>query len=243
VSALGVHRYADLDFNAPMSSARALELIRGLEPLAGATIVDFGCGWAELLLRALEHEPTARGLGIDRDPALLTRARANADARGLGERVRFESMDVAEWSDDLEVAVVIVIGASQAWGGSQAALDAVRQLLRPGGRLLVGEAFWQQPPTPAALAALDVQADDFLSLAGLVDACVERGFRVLWQSTASLDEWEAFESGYCSGPERWLLAHPNDPAAADMRAEVDGHRRGWLHGYRGILGFAYLTLV
>jgi hypothetical protein len=59
VDPLGAARYADLEFNAPLSSARVRELIAGLQPLTGASIVDLGCGWAELLLRILEHEPTA----------------------------------------------------------------------------------------------------------------------------------------------------------------------------------------
>src|SRR3954453_10558165 len=37
--------------------------------------------------------------------------------------------------------------------------------------------------------------------------------------------------------------HPDDPAAANLRAALDQHRDGWLYGYREVLGFAYLTLV
>ena len=33
-----------------------------------------------------------------------------------------------------------------------------------------------------------------------------------------------------------------DPSADELRAQADAHRQGWLHGYRGVLGFAYLTL-
>ncbi len=233
--------YTELDFNAPMSSARAIELITTLAPLAGAEIVDLGCGWAELLLRVVAHEPTARGVGIDSNASALERAERNAEARGLRERVRFECGDAAHYVSSCDVA--IVVGSSHAWGGTTAALDAVAALLPPGGRLLLGEGVWDQPPTAAALAALDATADDFTSLAGLVQRCEERGYRPLHVSTASLDEWDSFESRYCAGAERWLAAHPRDPAVAELRAAVDKHRDCWLRGYRDVLGFAYLTLV
>jgi hypothetical protein len=62
-------------------------------------------------------------------------------------------------------------------------------------------------------------------------------------SVANSDEWDSFETRFCAGRERWLLEHPDAPDAAEVRAAVDNHRNGWLHGYRGVLGFAYLTLV
>jgi SAM-dependent methyltransferase len=241
VDSLGAARYADLEFNAPLSSARVRELIAGLQPLTGASIVDLGCGWAELLLRMLEHEPTASGLGVDGDAALIARARGNAEARGVQDRVRLECADATQWSERADVA--IVIGSSHAWGGTRATLDAVRPLLRPGGRLLLGEGFWEQPPTPAALAGLGAQPDELLALADLVDLCLECRYRLLGVSTATLAEWDSFESRYCSGRERWLSRHADAAEAGEVRAEIDNHRRGWLHGYRGVLGFAYLTLA
>lgn len=66
---VGHARYADLDFNAPISTAHAREAVASLRPLTGATVVDLGCGWAELLLRILEEEPSAQGFGVDRDAA------------------------------------------------------------------------------------------------------------------------------------------------------------------------------
>jgi SAM-dependent methyltransferase len=241
VTEFGRARYSELEFNAPLDSDHARRLVASLRPLRGASIVDLGCGWAELLLRVLEDEPTARGVGIDRDVAAIDRARTNVEARGLHDRVRLECGDAAAWSDRTDVA--IVVGASHAWGGIAATLEAVRPLLRPGGRLLLGEGFWERSPTSEALAALDARVDEFSTLAGLVDLCSADGYRLLAVSTASLPEWDDFESRFAAGRERWLLQHPDAPDAADVRAEIDAHRNGWLHGYRGVLGFAYLTLV
>jgi trans-aconitate methyltransferase len=231
VEDLTAARYSELEFNSPLSSARARELVAGLQPLANAAIVDLGCGWAEFLLRILVAEPDARGIGVDRDAGLIARARSNAQARGVSDRLHLECADVTEWSGAADIAVVV--GATHAWGGTRATLHAVRSVLRPGGRVLIGEGIWEQPPTPSALAALDAQPDDFTDLAGLVALCRDSGYEVLGVATANQDEWDAFEAGFVAGREK----------AGENRAEIDKHRDGYLNGYRGILGFAYLTLV
>ncbi len=234
------HTY--LDFNAPLSDEHARELVQSLQPVAGACVVDFGCGWAELLLRVLAVEPAARAIGIDVDAAAIARGRANARARGLHDRVQLEEADLASWAGEM-ADVAIAIGVSHAWNGAGAALDALKARVKPGGRLLYGDGIWEQPPTAGALAALEAAPGDFGTLADLVDLAIERGFRVLSVSVASLAEWDSFESRWCAGRERWLLEHPDAPDAGAVRAFVDDHRDGWLRGYRKILGFAYLTLA
>jgi SAM-dependent methyltransferase len=143
--------------------------------------------------RVLAKEPTATGAGIDTNAAEIERGSANAATRGLTGRVRFDVGDATAYPDG-RADVVLCIGASHAWAGTRQALQGVRPLLRPGGRLLFGDGYWQRPPGPETL-------------------------------------------------EQWLLSHPDSPDAARVRAVADDHRRGWLHGYRGTLGFAYLTLA
>ena len=75
------------------------------------------------------------------------------------------------------------------------------------------------------------------------DRRAELGFRPAWIETATEAEWEEFESGYQADEEEWLAAHPDHPEAAEIRQRVDEHRSYWLRGYRGLLGFAYLTLI
>jgi ubiquinone/menaquinone biosynthesis C-methylase UbiE len=234
--------HALLDFNAPMSDARAYELINTLQPRVGATVVDFGCGWAELLLRILETEPTARGFGVDGDESGIARGRANATSRGLDKNVRLELADVTTWEGPL-ADIAISIGASHAWGHTRSTLEAMYERTRPGGQVLLGDVFWEQPPTDDVLTLLEAKPDDYGTVAELVDLAMASGFRLLNLATANLDEWDSFESRWCAGRERWLAANPGHPEFDEVKAVVDEHRDGWLHGYRGYLGFAYLTLV
>ncbi|MEY9945984.1 cyclopropane-fatty-acyl-phospholipid synthase family protein [Kitasatospora sp. GAS1066B] len=244
-------RLTRLTFHGPLSEDRAARMIRRLSAQATpVTVLDIGCGWGEFMLRLLEATPGATGVGIDLNEDDLARGRANAEARGLGERVRFvqeSAVDTAHGPADL----VLCFSASHALSDAQppehttAALRALRRLVTPGGRVLLGESFWQRTPTPSDLSAMwpDASPAEFHDLPDLVDLAIAAGFRPAWIETANLDEWDDFESAYQSDVEEWLAAHPDHPLAKETRNRVDRHRAMWLRGYRGVMGLAYLTLV
>ncbi|MEV6247753.1 class I SAM-dependent methyltransferase [Streptomyces sp. NPDC051742] len=243
-------RLGGLTFHGPLSEARATRLIERLAATEPADVLDIGCGWGELLLRVLEAAPAAKGVGIDINAEDLARGRALAEARGLAGRVEFVE-ESALGTDRGPVDAILCLGSSQALCDPEqphdpaAALRELRRLLRPGGRVVLGEGFWEHTPTDEELAGMwpGAATGDHFPLGDLVDLAIEAGFRPAWIETASADEWEEFESGYRYDTEVWLAAHPDHPLAAKTRERVDRQRATWLNGYRRVLGIAYLTLV
>jgi SAM-dependent methyltransferase len=243
--------YDDLTFLSPLSDQRAAGLVAFLTGHAPGTVLDLGCGWGELLLRVLERAPDAHGHGVDQDEAALAHGRDLAAARGLTDRVRFESADIRALTEPAEA--VICIAASQIWGESVdaagpldyvAALTALRALLPRGGRLVYGEGIWSRPPTPAAVAPLAGRDDEYVDLGTLTRLATDLGFAVLGAGEASLDEWDEFEGGFTAGYARWLLDHDDDhPDAERVRDLAARQRAAYFDGYRGTLGLAYLRLV
>jgi len=232
--------YEHLDFNAPLSAARAEAVARSLTRDRPADVLDVGCGWGRLLLLTVAATDTATGRGVDSDPELLERARADACGRGLGDRVSFTETNLPA---PLEPAdAVICVGADHAFGGQSEALRALRELVRPGGRLLFGTGFWERVPSAEQAGVLDETPESLPDLAGLVDLATAEGLRPLGVQTANRDEWERFESGFLADWEEWLLRYGHLPGADAVRRKADGHRDRWLRGYRDVLGFAYLTL-
>ncbi|MFD4557477.1 SAM-dependent methyltransferase [Streptomyces sp. NPDC058469] len=229
----GPPRLTRLAFHNPLSEARAAGIVRRLAGTGPRTVLDLGCGWGELMLRVLAAVPEARGVG----------------ARGLAERVEFveeSAVGTVRGPADL----VLCLGASHALSAEEPprhtveALPELRRLVVDGGRVMLGEGFWQRPPTPAELAGMwpGARADEHHDLAMLVDLAVAAGFRPEWVETANADEWEEFESGYQADAEVWLAGHGDHPLAAATRERLDRHRSQWM-SYRGVLGIAYLTLV
>jgi SAM-dependent methyltransferase len=243
-------RLTRLTFHGPLSEARAARLVGRLTRTPPATVLDLGCGWGELMLRILAAVPGATGTGIDLSGDDLARGRDSAEARGLASRVSFlEESAVGTTRGPADL--VLCVGSSHVLSEAKPprhtidALAALRRLVNPGGRVFLGECFWERPPAPAEIAAMwpGITAEDHYDLAGLVDLAIAAGFRPEWIETASLQEWDDFESGYMADVEEWLADHPDHPQAAETRKMTDDHLSIWLRGSRGIMGLAYLTLI
>ncbi|MET7859538.1 class I SAM-dependent methyltransferase [Streptomyces sp. NPDC005318] len=232
-----------LTWNTPLSEEHAAQLVAACAPAPGARIVDLGSGWGELLMRLVESAPGSTGDGVETDLEAVARGRALAGDRGLAKRVRFHETPAAEWADggyDLAVS----IGASHAWPGSTPeALKALRAAVRPGGRVLFGEGFWEREPSERALAGLGAEPGDFGSLLELIRHAEAVGLRPLQVTVADQREWDLFEANANIGRgERWALANPGHPLHDGVVAAVDDRRTGYYGGYRGTLGLAYLVL-
>lgn len=244
--------FDDLTFMAPLSEGRADQLTAFVAADLHGTVLDVGCGWAELLLRVVAAAPDAHGVGVDIEDESITRGRQLAEQRGLTGRVTLLCGDGKEEAPDHADAVVC-IGASQVWGPSvednqpldyTAALTAIRAVLPRGARVVYGETIWSRPPTPAALAPLSGRLDEFLPLAELVDLTVSQGFMPVAVHEASIEEWDHFESGYSACYATWLANHESDhPDADEVRSMAARQRAAYFQGYRGTMGMAYLALL
>ncbi|MBE1494964.1 hypothetical protein H4696_002064 [Amycolatopsis lexingtonensis] len=230
---LNALRRTRMRWNTPLSEAHASLLLDRMA-LGEGHLVDLGCGWGELLLRAAARAPGLRVTGVDTDVVSLARGRAAARERGLA--VEFTEADAATW--DGAAVRAFCIGAAHAFGSTKAALAELGRVV-PAGRVLYGDGFWAAPP---GAAALEIFGPDTLTLPELLDAATGAGWRVLHVSTADQLEWDDFESTSKLAWQEWVLANPADPRAAEVRDWLDERQRQYFRDYRGVLGLAYLVL-
>jgi SAM-dependent methyltransferase len=223
-----------LPFANPMSEAAVDRMLDALRLPSGALVLDTGCGSGEMLLRALERDPTWRGLGVDLDEDAIAQARARAAERLPGRDVRFEVRDAAEVTGRHDA--VLNVGSSHVHGGYPAALGALRALAGDGGTVLFGEGYWRDDPSPAFLEALGGATEDELdSFGGLRSAALAAGFEIGAVAEASEDDWARYEETLAANAEREgdaeALAYAK--RIRDRRALPDG---------TDTLGFALLLL-
>ncbi|HZU78584.1 MAG TPA: class I SAM-dependent methyltransferase, partial [Acidimicrobiales bacterium] len=140
--------YERLRWNTPLSPDHATLLLGALDDATGEDVLDLGCGWGELLIEAVGRVAHGQGTGVDNAEWAIERARRVAGERGFSQRTRFVLGDCSQWADASDR--VLCIGASHAWGGSERALGGLVGNVRPGGRLVFGDGFWQEPPSRAA---------------------------------------------------------------------------------------------
>ncbi|HEY2577717.1 MAG TPA: methyltransferase domain-containing protein [Streptosporangiaceae bacterium] len=234
--------FARMRWNTPLSVEHAELLMDRLDLSPGLQVADIGCAWGELLLRVAGRVRSpgggVRGIGVDTDTRALARGRESARQRGLGEHVEFVEADAVAWRETADR--VLCVGASHAFGGTGAALKALSGLVPGGGRLLFGDGYWTAGPSGRAV---ELFGDEVLPLAGLLEAVRAEGWRVIHMSVADQREWDDFESTFRAGRQEWLLGHPSDPRAGEVRDWLDSREREYVETYRGVLGFAYLVLA
>jgi SAM-dependent methyltransferase len=224
---------------APVSEEALRRLVQRLDLPDGGRVLDLGCGYGEWLHAALEEFPTAEGVGVDTSSPALEEARARADRRKLTGRVTFEQADAAEF-DSGQFDAVLCVGAAHALGGLGSALPRIRAHLRPGGRVLLGDGFWEAPPPPDALAALEAESSDFPELGALVADVQRFGWEPGYGHVSTAAEWDDYEWSWTGSLATWALS---EAAARDGALDAARtHRRQWLEGYRGRLGFVTLVL-
>jgi SAM-dependent methyltransferase len=234
--------HAAMRWNAPLSDAHASLLLDAFELEHGERVLDLGCGWGELLLRAVQRRPALTGIGVDNDTVAIVRGRALATERGLDDRVSFQEMPAESWTEPSDR--VICIGAKHIWGGpppamTPQALTVLGELVEPGGRLLYGDGYLE--PSPSSFT--NELFPEVLPLSDVLAATRDAGWRVLHLSVSDQLEWDEFESTFRAGTERWLLANPDAEDASGIRQWLDGRMREYLDGYRGELGFCWLMLA
>ena len=107
--------------------------------LRNARILDAGCGDGTLVCTAASRG--AEATGLDPDPAMLAAARmraAGAHVQAAFVEGRIEQIPFPDASFDVVVAITVLCFVADASGAAR----EMARVLRPGGRLVLGELSW-----------------------------------------------------------------------------------------------------
>ncbi|MEX2973494.1 cyclopropane-fatty-acyl-phospholipid synthase family protein [Streptomyces sp. C184] len=217
------------------SVRRLLE--RGL-PRGDERVLDLGCGGAEWLLRALAMCPRVHAEGVDISEDALAQARRAASDLGVQERLVLHHQEAGDFVSSQPYDLVLSFGATHAFGGLLPTLAAARKHLAPGGRVLIGEGFWDRAPSQEAREMLG----DFTDLADTVDRVVSEGWTPVHGHVSTRRELDDYEWACWGSLASWALDHPADPAGSHVLTTATTRRSEWLRVYRDTWGFVSLVL-
>ena len=204
----------------------------------GTRVLDLACGKGELLCRWAGWFGST-GVGVDLSHVFLAAARERASELGVAGAVTFVQGDAGVYEPEgAAFDVASCIGATWIGGGIAGTIELLRPALRPGGRLLIGEPYWIEPPPAEALAAFGFgPAEDFVSLVGTLDRLDASGLELVELVLANPDTWDRYEASQWRTVAAWLAANPDDPDHAAMREFLDHGRRTYLEWGRRYLGW------
>ncbi|MFD8392903.1 SAM-dependent methyltransferase [Streptomyces sp. NPDC059680] len=201
-------------------------------------VLDLGCGPGEWLLRALALRPGVRAEGVDVSEDALSQASAAAGDLGVRDRLVLHHRKAEEFVSAEPFDVILSFGAAHAFGGLLPTLAAARSHLAPGGRVLIGDGFWERPPSREAVEMLG----DFTDLATTVDRVAAAGWTPVDGHISTRQELDDYEWACWGALAAWALDHPDDPDSAQVLETATARRTEWLRVYRDSFGFLSLVL-
>jgi SAM-dependent methyltransferase len=228
----------------PFSEAKLRLVGEAAEVQEGDRVLDLACGKGELLCRWAEWFGS-RGVGVDLSPVFLEAAAARAQELGVADRIGYVQGDAAAYvAEPGAFDLACCIGATWIGNGIGGTVDLLRPAIREGGRILIGEPYWREPPPYRAIADRGFRQDEFVSLEGTLDRLEAAGLELVEMVIASSDDWDRYEARQWRTVAAWLDAHPDDPDHDAMRHFLDDGRRVYLRWDRRYLGWGvFVTRV
>ncbi len=190
----------------PMLPESILHLGRLLDLRPGLTILDLACGKGGVTL-PLVHTYKVRLTGVDIMPDFIREAWSRAEYTGLAEFCLFHNENAAAYVAGVKGRqwdAVFCLGAMpHIWGSLEEGLAAARPLVKPGGHLVIGEAYLK-PGT-------DSDPEGILESREATEARLARFGRIVEAIDDGDRGWEAYSA-------------PQKKAIAKMKAEQPGNR-------------------
>ncbi len=229
-----------LDLVNPTTPEKILTAGRVAGMKKGCRVIDFGCGYAEpLILWAKEFGIS--GIGIDIRPAACERARAKIKSQGLESQIEIACGNAAEYSfEPRSYDFATCIGATFCWnGGFQEAVREMQRAIKPGGRLIVGEAYWTHSAVPVEFAQreLSITAEH-----ELLRMAHEEGLELIYILHSNNDDWDHYESENLRGLSAWLDENPTHPSHEDVIRHLHESQEEYVRFGREYLGWALYVL-
>ena len=223
----------------PTSEEKLTRLVELLRLPPKARVVDIACGKGEFLIRLAKAYGTT-GIGIDISPHFIKEAEERLTIRAPEADVTFTQMAGADFKPDRpnSFSLASCIGASWIFGGHGGTLDALINMVKPGGWVIAGEPYWLQEPSKEYLEASGDAREGFGTHASNVEEGERRGLALVHTLVSNKDEWDTYESLQWYATDEYSRANPDDPDLQELCERVAKSRATYLRWGRDTLGWA-----
>lgn len=224
----------------PTTPEKMVTIGKYLRLSEGSRVLDFGCGFGEALVLWAEQYG-AGGIGIDVRPYACERAGKKVDDRGLAERIEIVCGKGADYRfEPRTFDAATCIGASFVWGGYREAVGAMKDAVRSGGRLAVGEPYWRTDCVPPEYTRKE---QSIHTESDLLEITREEGFDLEYVVRGSDDDWDRYEAENWHGLVRWIEENPEHAERREVIDHLHKSQDEYLRYGRKYLGWAVYVLA
>jgi len=222
-----------------MNKAKFEKLCSLLNLKQGARVLDIACGKGEFLIRLAELYKIS-GVGVDISPYCIRDCLKKHRSRAPNHNIKFLEMDGAAYKPESSELfdLTACIGASWVYGGHHRTLQALKNMTKPGGLVVVGEPFWLKEPSEEYLKADQMKREDFASHHDNVKMGEQEGLACIYTLVSNHDDWDHYETLQWLNVDEYVRTNPDD---GDIPELLDRSRRAkeiYLRWARETLGWA-----
>jgi SAM-dependent methyltransferase len=223
----------------PVSLSKTKELVELLRLPDDGRILDVACGKAEFLCLIVERYGVS-ATGIDLSPYTIKTALQNVENRKLSDCIELLHMDGAKYNPERTGSLDLAscMGGSWIYQNHAGTLKALKQMVKPGGLVLVGEPFWRNEPDPEYLKLMGYNRELCGSHAANVKTGEALGLSFFYSLVSNQDDWDRYEGLQWQAAERYSVAHPDDPDVEALLRVSHSYRDSYLRWGRDCLGWA-----
>jgi SAM-dependent methyltransferase len=205
-----------------------------------SSVIEFGCGNGTILALWAEHFDIS-GTGIDIRCQACDKAREKLKAVGKWENFRVFCIDGAIYDSGGErYDLAVCLGASDIWGGFEDALYAMKEVLGPDGKIIIGERYWKNERVAPEFAREWPEIQTEYEILRIIRTA---GFELSYVVRATEDDWDAYEAGIWQSCIAWIEDHPNHPDNMEVANYMHNIQDEYLAFGREYVGWAMYLLT
>jgi len=224
----------------PSTHEKILNIGKILGVCQNSRIIDFGCGYGEVLAVWVKNFGIS-GVGIDIRKHACDRAQNKMQQQEITERIEIVCENAAEYPFEKQAFdVALCIGASFIWGGYRPTIQAMKEAIHADGKLVIGEPYWLKNNVPAEYAKQEQAVHREYELLQITR---EEGFDLKYVVRANHDDWDRYEAGNWYGLIRWIEENPDHPERQSVINHLHKSQEEYLKYGREYLGWAMYVLT
>jgi cyclopropane fatty-acyl-phospholipid synthase-like methyltransferase len=224
----------------PLSKERLETLLHLLRLKPNSTVLDIACGKGEFLVRLAELYHVT-GMGVDISPYFVQEAQGKAKKRVPNEALVFMQVDAKDYKPPEGVLFDLTscMGATWIWNGYRGSLEALKNMTKSGGTVIVGEPYWLKTPDLEYLKADNLKRETYAeSHYDNVKIGESLGLTCIYTLVSSQQDFDHYETLAWMAITNYVEANPTDPDVHDMLERMKHDKHLYLKWQRDTMGWA-----
>jgi SAM-dependent methyltransferase len=223
----------------PSTQEKLLAIGRILNLHGDSRIVDFGCGYGEMLA-TWGTTFGISGTGVELRDHACQRAIQKMVDKDLTDRIEIVCGDAAQYKFRRQAySVATCIGASFIWGGFRNTILGMKSAVEGNGRLVIGEPYWLRDQVPPEYMASEPTVHFEQEL---LEIAHEEGFDIEYVVRSNHDDWDMYEAGNWYALVRWIEENPDHPERQEVIEHLHTSQELYFKYAREYLGWAMYVL-